>query len=291
MILAYHRIAETTWDPFGLCVSPAMFRKQMELIREKRLPVSLRQLAEFIRHEDVPPVAVAVTFDDGYLDNLTVASPILMELGIPATFFVTTGRLAEPHEFWWDTLTALTADGALLGPPLDFPIGTDSCASFSSLGDRESALRHLHGIIRPLPLMDREAILEDLIARRSPVQPREITRPLLTAELLELAARPGHEIGAHTVNHLSLTAQPPTVQREEMLSCKHWLEALLNRSVTAFSYPFGDLDSQTTGISHGCGFDLAVTAAADRVGAGCDLLRLPRVLVDAATFGGDLVRA
>ena len=47
---------------------------------------------------------MAITFDDGYVDNLTTASPILTSLNLPATFFVTTGHTGRAQEFWWDEL-------------------------------------------------------------------------------------------------------------------------------------------------------------------------------------------
>ena len=46
--------------------------------------------------------SIVVTFDDGYLDVLQNAVPILERYQIPATIFVVTGNLGEP--FWWDRL-------------------------------------------------------------------------------------------------------------------------------------------------------------------------------------------
>ena len=52
----------------------------------------------------------SVTFDDGYTDNLTTASPILRRAGIPATFFICTGCLGDVRGFWWDRVaTAIAA--------------------------------------------------------------------------------------------------------------------------------------------------------------------------------------
>jgi peptidoglycan/xylan/chitin deacetylase (PgdA/CDA1 family) len=45
---------------------------------------------------------LAITFDDGYRDNFTVAAPILEQFGLPACFFVTTGFIASTQTPWWD---------------------------------------------------------------------------------------------------------------------------------------------------------------------------------------------
>ncbi len=64
----------------------------------------MRHLARYWREAVVPlqPVTsiggalhIAVTFDDGYRDNLTVAAPLLVDLGIPFTVFVCAGAVAQ----------------------------------------------------------------------------------------------------------------------------------------------------------------------------------------------------
>jgi peptidoglycan/xylan/chitin deacetylase (PgdA/CDA1 family) len=85
-------------DPYGLAVSPAAFARQMELVASCRFgrPVSLGDAAL-----DGSP-EICVTFDDGYVDTLTDASPILVHLGLPFSVCVTPGLLdaGRPHLNW-----------------------------------------------------------------------------------------------------------------------------------------------------------------------------------------------
>jgi peptidoglycan/xylan/chitin deacetylase (PgdA/CDA1 family) len=104
-ILGYHAVgAPLPGDPYGLAVSPAAFARQMELVASGRFgrPVSLGAAAL-----DGSP-EICVTFDDGYLDTLTNASPILARLGLPFSVCVTPGLLdsGRPH-LDWDELKAL----------------------------------------------------------------------------------------------------------------------------------------------------------------------------------------
>jgi peptidoglycan/xylan/chitin deacetylase (PgdA/CDA1 family) len=70
-----------------------------------------------LRSRNLPQNAVALTFDDGYSDNLRQARPILEVAGVPATVFLTTGRIGGSEEFWWDELarTVLTRAEPVFG--------------------------------------------------------------------------------------------------------------------------------------------------------------------------------
>jgi hypothetical protein len=75
VILMYHRVAEPACDPWNLAVSLDNFDQQMQVLRRNRRPLPMRQLVEGLRVGDLPERAVAVTFDDGYMDNLVNAKP------------------------------------------------------------------------------------------------------------------------------------------------------------------------------------------------------------------------
>ena len=91
IVLCYHSIHPTA--PYTT-VTPRRFRQDLEWLGEHAELVTLRELMSFAyRETDAPRPRVAITFDDGYEDNLTDAVPILLELSVPATFFVTVGAV------------------------------------------------------------------------------------------------------------------------------------------------------------------------------------------------------
>ena len=114
-ILTYHSIGARDHE---MNVTPGDFRVQMEWLAQHAKVVSLQAIAEGTE-------GVAITFDDGYQDNLLYAAPVLEALGLPATFFVVPGRLGgmldhdwdEEHStlMTWDEISALEQKGFELG--------------------------------------------------------------------------------------------------------------------------------------------------------------------------------
>lgn len=107
VILVYHLVADLDRDPFRIAVSPDVFDAQMEVIATRYRPQMLAELSNGLATGALPPRSVAVTFDDGYANNLTAALPILEAWSVPATVFVSTGYVGGSREFWWDELERL----------------------------------------------------------------------------------------------------------------------------------------------------------------------------------------
>lgn len=102
VILLYHRIADAASDPWNLCVAPDRFRDHLAMLREERCVLPLADLVAQIEQRASPPFATAITFDDGFIDNLDTAAPMLAEAGLPATLFATVGNVASQERFAWD---------------------------------------------------------------------------------------------------------------------------------------------------------------------------------------------
>lgn len=92
-VLAYHAVGTPIEDDSRriYTIAPACFELHMRHLAKhhagKLVPLKSPPPLE-------APAAIAVTFDDGYRDNLTMAAPLLVELGIPFSVFVCTGAVA-----------------------------------------------------------------------------------------------------------------------------------------------------------------------------------------------------
>jgi len=278
-ILLYHRVAEARPDTHGLCIRHEDFADHMRHLRRNYQTISLEELIAATQSRDVPERAVAVTLDDGYLDNLLTASPVLVDLGIPATFFVTSDGLDDSREFWWDTLERIFLCDAQIPGTLDRTVaGIPSALATRTPDERMNAHGILYQALFDSTKETRDALLSrvlDWSGLRLPVRPGY--RPMRKEEAIRLSGRPGHVIGAHGASHLSLPAQTPEIRKREIVESKHALERILGRRVHAFAYPFGHYDEATVDTVRDAGFLAAVTC--DHAGVSCDgdSFRLPRL--------------
>jgi peptidoglycan/xylan/chitin deacetylase (PgdA/CDA1 family) len=99
LVLAYHGVGSPTADDrWGLLIRPERLRSHVVAL--KRLGyrfVTAEQLVDECRGGRPPRATAALTFDDGWLDGLTVAMPLLAELAVPATFYVNPGSWGAVH--------------------------------------------------------------------------------------------------------------------------------------------------------------------------------------------------
>jgi peptidoglycan/xylan/chitin deacetylase (PgdA/CDA1 family) len=274
VILGYHRVIDGP-DPYQLAVAPERFAGQLAVLARMARPLPLSELPELLASGRVPKRTVALTFDDGYADVLHMAKPLLSQFGIPATVFVTSGALGR--ELWWDRLDRLA--GAARGCRFALAIGE---SVFSWPMDGATELRQaLYPRLRVLDHAARESVLEQLaelvgVRLDEPVGLRRMVTP---NELRQLAQNDLLEIGAHTVNHSSLSRLSTERQREEIAGSRHDLEAMLGRQVTGFSYPFGDIGGGAPSIVQEEGFSYACESRNGVAWRRTDQFALPRFWV------------
>ena len=279
VVLMYHRIDRPRMDRHGLCVSPEAFYAQMEFLHSDGYSViPLAQLSQALRNRTVPERSVVLTFDDGYLDSLTAAAPILLEFGLPATFYVVSRAVNPGYEFWWDTLETLFMEAKELPDSIELtlPDGVMKCPT-STAAERESAHDRLSELFYSLSASSRDAIVAAL-CKWSRSDGRHLSvPPTMGIEQVRILSRlPGMSIGAHTVNHVYLPWQPDEAKRSEIVESKAALEHALDCRITSFSYPYGESDEIVARMVEEAGFLDATTRADTAVSNESHCFFLPR---------------
>lgn len=99
VVLLYHRVNDALRD--SVTVGVKQFEDHVRYLAQHHEIVRLEDVVSSEAKERGRPL-VAITFDDGYLDNYENAAPILARYGVHATFFVSTDHIAENLPFAHD---------------------------------------------------------------------------------------------------------------------------------------------------------------------------------------------
>ena len=219
-ILMYHRVADESFDPWGLAVSPAHFADQLEWLAANRTVLPLTDFAQLQRRASLPRDAIALTFDDGYACNAEVAVPLLEKRDMPATIFLPAELIELGREFWWDEL-----EGIVLGHSGDalrlnghrIELGERSAADVRWLPaqppgtPRQTAYHRLWSSLYERTPSELDCGMDELREQAQlPDSPRKSHRPMTPGELAAIRSD-FMEFGSHSMRHASL----PLLSREE----------------------------------------------------------------------------
>jgi peptidoglycan/xylan/chitin deacetylase (PgdA/CDA1 family) len=280
VVLMYHRIEAEGSAGGGVTVSPARFAEQLQALQEHFLAVQLSDLTGSLARGTPVRRSVAITFDDGYIDNLTTAKPLLERNDVPATVFVVSGYVGSGKRFWWDELEQVCTNPRTLPDRLELTLqGATRTWAVDADADRRPLFRDLRGALGTLEESERDEALAQLRSWAN-VAPDGSEVASMTADQLQELARGGLvDIGAHTVTHPILAGLPKQRQMEEIGGSVRQLEAFVGRDLTLFSYPFGAHDRTTVACAREARLACACTTIAGGVGTLTDPYRLPRLYV------------
>ncbi len=277
VILTYHRVVadDPLKDPDE--IDEAQFRMHVETLSRFFNVLKLSDAVAGLKNGGVPGRAVAITFDDGYRDNVTAALPILEHYGVPATFFIASGFL-DGGIMWNDIV--IESVKRFEGETIDLEDLDLGSYPAREPGDKTAAYRRILGKLRYEPQEKRD-VLCTAIAERLGVRPP--TDLMMKSADLATLRDAGMEVGAHTRNHPILAVVPDADAQSEIARSKDDVETILGAEVKSFAYPNGrpgqDYEEKHVAMVRDAGFELAVSTAAGCVGPEADVFQLGRVSV------------
>jgi peptidoglycan/xylan/chitin deacetylase (PgdA/CDA1 family) len=282
-ILRYHAICGDEGYSYAdptICITPSAFEDHARYLATHYAVLPLAEMVDRFRaRRPLPRNAVAITFDDGYADNLAAART-LNRFGLTATFFITAGCLDGGHPFWPAELRRLLATSSAPTVRIDVS-GCETVLTVATPEQRRVAARTVSRIIKSHPMPVRESILAQLRgAARSGATPRCMLRWEEAAEMQRL----GMTIGAHTLTHPNLPSAGLAAAADEIAGSKALLERELGGRVTLFSYPNGGAERYyTTELQRlvaESGYDAAASSRNAFATPASDLYALERIEVE-----------
>ena len=229
-------------------------------------------VAFFRRHYAVEPLAgalerwragkpterplLAITFDDGQVDNFEFALPVLEKGGVRATFFVPASHVEEQEPIWHDRL---------------------GYAARAAIDRRDSRFREILTSLHVDAEGGAQLVLDELASRLKALAPGErddeIARieriggqpphpawdGMMSWEQLRALRDAGHEIGSHSLRHPILPRCGDVELEREVAGSKALLEERLQVEIPSFCYPNGDYDARVAAAVERAGYRQAVT--------------------------------
>lgn len=234
----------------------AALERQLRLVRLAFPIVPLDQLASGSNAGGNGRARVALTFDDGLRNNVEVAYPILRKLGLSATFFVCPG-LIERGQWLWNH---------------------EARQRLLSLGRPVVEVEATIERMKTLKIAERRRIEEEIRAatpRFDPTAEQREEFDLATWEELRGLDPRTVTIGSHTMTHPILTSLDEDETEAETRDSRFALERRLDREVSIFCYPNGDLNDGALASARRY-YRSAVTTEAGCLQGAVDPHRMPR---------------
>lgn len=291
-VLIYHRVAREP-DPLrARMLTAGEFRRQMRTLSRFFRPVALAEGLRRLRAGTLPPRSVAVTFDDGYADNVQVALPILVAVGVPATFFITTSYL-DGGRMWNDTV--IEALRRIAPGDHRFPHAADGVLRVPADGVRRPLVLSLLTRLKHLPADERRDAAAELEALAGGPLPTDL---MMCRQDVAALLEAGMDVGGHTRTHPILASLDAAQAEGEIAGGLEDLVSLTGRAVTSFAYPNGrrgrDYGDREVGILRRLGVEAALVTDRGIVRPDSDPLQAPRLAPlhkDPARFALALWRA
>lgn len=287
----FHRVL-TEPDPiFPDEVDAKRFDEMLGWITQWCNVIPLDEAVVRLKKDKLPARAAAITFDDGYEDNYSVAMPLLQKHGISATFFIATGFL-NGGRMWNDSV--IEAIRRTLKHSLDLTsIGLEKIP-VSSLQEKRAAIFKIIGALK-YDHFDVRRAKSDLVWQLADVKlPSDL---MMSSEQVQQMRAQGMQIGAHTVNHPILAKIDLKTAEQEIRSSKEFLEDLLKEPIKLFAYPNGkpgqDYLPEHAQLTQKLGFTASVSTSWGVAKGTSDHFNLPRFTPwdkQRLTFGTRLLR-
>jgi peptidoglycan/xylan/chitin deacetylase (PgdA/CDA1 family) len=257
IVFGWHNVERTWYFAPRRGSGPRGLAQQLRILRTFANVLPLESaLADLTAGRPLPPRSVSLTFDDGYRDSLTVAGPMLHNLGIPATCFLVPGLLSRTTRAWWEELAHAVAHTTV-----DEITWEERTHPLRTTAERRAALSPLVQGLKDRDRAAREAALDEIVELLAPPRRYHVDEHFMDwDEALRL--REYMTIGSHSLHHAILSQEEDAAQTVDLCSARAQLQERLGVEAPVLAYPNGgaaDYGSGTLEAAHRAGHTHAVT--------------------------------
>ena len=220
-----------------------VFKQQIAYLYKHYEIISIEEFEKRFKIQEFTGKEVVLTFDDGSANNLYVVAPILNQLHLPFTVFVSTEHI-DSGAFFPTSVNRIITKGAGLKkiciPSKNLQFDLDSLAA------KNNACNTISDMLKTLPVKEVKEITNDLISNVSVSEWNELkrkyksVRPMTWNEVKELS-NSGATIGSHCMWHICCHDKQDKLEvKTQLEESKNSIENHLQKGCQYFSYPNGD---------------------------------------------------
>jgi peptidoglycan/xylan/chitin deacetylase (PgdA/CDA1 family) len=254
LVLVYHRVGRGDGLGDGLGIVPEISAATL-----RHHIAALRKLGEIVALDDIVNGAgqrhrprFALTFDDDYASHVELALPVLQELGVTATFFLSGRRLHGLGRYWWEVLEDRwrRRDGAAVAHTLGLPEGPPDQIALAC---------------------ERDFAFQELLEGQD-----DGPGDHLDIDGIQALVAAGMGVGFHTLHHQVLTALHDSALSRALQLGRTAVESAAGTSLRLLAYPHGKADGRVASAASAAGYAAAFTGAPVAVGRQSDIHLLGR---------------
>lgn len=257
MVLCWHNVEGTWCFPSASGAGASGLERQFRALRSVTNIVPLGWALQAMGDGlSLPPRALAITFDDGYRDNLTLAVPLLRMLQIPATCFLVPGILSGDVVPWWERLARAFSEAQTDHVELE-----RQRVMLGSAADRYAVYQKVAEQLKGRDRRHRESAVDGLVVRLEPsgeYRPQDQFLDWDGARELQKHM----EIGSHSMYHSILSRETAQAQHEDLADSRRQLAEGLDADIRLLAYPNGtkiDYNADTFVAAEQAGYTYALT--------------------------------
>jgi peptidoglycan/xylan/chitin deacetylase (PgdA/CDA1 family) len=179
---------------------------------------------------------LALSFDDGYLNNFKYALPVLEKYKIPASFYITT--IHENKKYLWADFLDLVSFYSEKDEVIFLDLKYTKTKKNEFVCDNIS----LKNKAKSLDYEDIVKLYDIFKDEWEIIQKKNLSdywQLMNLDQIKEISQNPLFTIGAHGDTHVNLIKIKGDVAKKEILESKNKLDEICNTSITEFAFPFG----------------------------------------------------
>jgi peptidoglycan/xylan/chitin deacetylase (PgdA/CDA1 family) len=214
----------------------AAFKRDIDVLLRRFRPMNLAELLAHLHNNSVlPRDALLLTFDDGFREMQEVVAPILLEKGVPATFFVTTGCIDNQNLAHHNKLSLLVEhicnnrDAALI-KEVSLWLARQGIPGDGLKARILTIDYHRRHLAAELAAVCKYDCAEYLATRQ----------PYLTSEQIWWLLKQGFTIGSHSIDHPLYATLSVEEQLYQTRASLRFLEERFQIHSRAFAFPHSD---------------------------------------------------